>query len=89
LPFAEAYGLDRLNPPTSEGVRIDRSMLTPGVIPAYTYGSEPAEPAKECPTICAPLILAAEVIGRMCAQQRSDRYASLAEALEDLPICEA
>jgi hypothetical protein len=60
LPFAEAYGLDRLNPPTAEGVRIERSMLTPGVIPAYTYGSDPAEPAKECPTICAPLILVAE-----------------------------
>jgi TRAP-type uncharacterized transport system substrate-binding protein len=60
LPFAEAYGLDRLNPPSAEGVRIDRSMLTPGVIPAYTYGSNPAEPAKECPTICAPLILVAQ-----------------------------
>jgi TRAP-type uncharacterized transport system substrate-binding protein len=60
LPFPEAYGLDHLNPPTAEGVRIDRSTLTPGVIPAYTYGSDPAEPAKECPTVCAPLILVAE-----------------------------
>jgi TRAP-type uncharacterized transport system substrate-binding protein len=60
LPFAEAYGLDHLNAPTAEGVRIDRSMLTSGVIPAYTYGSNPAEPAKECPTICAPLILVAQ-----------------------------
>jgi hypothetical protein len=59
LPFAEAYGLDRLNPPTAEGVRIDRSMLTPGAIPAFTYGSDPAEPAKECSTLCAPLILVA------------------------------
>jgi serine/threonine protein kinase len=32
---------------------------------------------------------AAEVIGRMCAPQRSDRYATLAEALADLEICEA
>jgi serine/threonine protein kinase len=31
---------------------------------------------------------AAEVIGRMCAPRRSDRYATLAEALEDLSICE-
>jgi serine/threonine protein kinase len=31
---------------------------------------------------------AAEVIGRMCAPQRSERYATLAEALEDLAICE-
>jgi TRAP-type uncharacterized transport system substrate-binding protein len=60
LPFAEAYGLDRLNPPSAEGVRVDRSMLTPGVIPAYAYGCNPAEPAKECPTICVPLILVAQ-----------------------------
>jgi hypothetical protein len=32
---------------------------------------------------------AAEIIGRMCAPQRSERYATLAEALEDLAICEA
>jgi hypothetical protein len=32
---------------------------------------------------------AAEVIGRMCARRRSDRYATLAEALDDLAICEA
>lgn len=32
---------------------------------------------------------AAEIIGRMCAPKRSDRYATLAEALEDLAICEA
>src|SRR5262249_43737108 len=59
LPFAEAYGLDRLSPPGAEGVRVDRSMLTPGVIPTYTYASDPAEPAKECPTICVPLVLVA------------------------------
>src|SRR5262249_56629516 len=50
----------RLNPPTAEGVRVDRSMLTPGLIPPYTYGSDPAEPAKECPTLCVPLILVAQ-----------------------------
>lgn len=32
---------------------------------------------------------AAEVIGRMCAPKRSERYATLAEALEDLAICES
>ena len=32
---------------------------------------------------------AAEIIGRMCAPQRSDRYATLAEAMEDLAICES
>jgi TRAP-type uncharacterized transport system substrate-binding protein len=60
LPFAEAYGLDRLNTPSAEGVRVDRSMITPGVIPPYTYGSDPPEPAMECPTICVPLILVAQ-----------------------------
>jgi TRAP-type uncharacterized transport system substrate-binding protein len=60
MPFAEAYGLDRLNEPSDEGVRIDRSVLTSGAIPAYTYGFDRATPAKECPTICAPVILVAE-----------------------------
>ena len=32
---------------------------------------------------------AAEVIGRMCAPRRSDCYATLVEALDDLAICEA
>ena len=32
---------------------------------------------------------AAEIIGRMCAPQRSDPYATLVEAMEDLAICEA
>lgn len=57
LPFAEAFLLDRLNPPNADGVRIDRALLTPGVIPAYTYGIEPPVPAKDCPTICVPLLL--------------------------------
>src|SRR5262249_16391811 len=48
------------NPPSAEGVRVDRSMLTPGAIPPYTYVSDPAEPAKECPTLCVPLILVAQ-----------------------------
>jgi hypothetical protein len=32
---------------------------------------------------------AAEVIGRMCAPKRSDRYATLAEVLGDLAIVES
>jgi serine/threonine protein kinase len=32
---------------------------------------------------------AAEIIGRMCAPNRSDRYATLAEVMEDLAICES
>jgi TRAP-type uncharacterized transport system substrate-binding protein len=83
LPFAEAYGLDRLNPPSPEGVRVDRSMLSPGAIPAYTYGSNPAEPARECQTICAPLI--------MVAQDDADPAAvsSLLETIYDSPLTNA
>jgi serine/threonine protein kinase len=32
---------------------------------------------------------AAEIIGRMCAPERSERYATVAEAIEDLAICES
>lgn len=60
LPFAKAYELDQLNPSTVENVRIERSMVAPAVIPAYTYASDPAEPAKDCPTISAPLVLVAQ-----------------------------
>jgi TRAP-type uncharacterized transport system substrate-binding protein len=60
LPFAEAYELDRLNPPSAEGVLIDRALFTTGVIPAYTYSRNPPEPAAGCPTICVPLVLIAE-----------------------------
>jgi TRAP-type uncharacterized transport system substrate-binding protein len=58
--FAESYELDCLSPPDTDGVRLDRSVFTPGVIPAYTYSRGAAEPAKDCQTICAPLILVAE-----------------------------
>jgi hypothetical protein len=83
LPFAEAYGLDRLNPPSAEGVRIDRAMLTPGVIPAYTYGRDPAEPAQECPTICAPLILVAE------DDANPEAVSLLLETIHDSPLASA
>jgi hypothetical protein len=59
VPFGEAFCLDRLNPPNSFGVRVDRSALTPCVIPPYTYGADPPVPAKACPTISAPLLLVA------------------------------
>jgi hypothetical protein len=83
LPFAEAYGLDRLNPPDAEGVRVDRSVLTPGVIPAYTYGSDPAEPAKDCPTICVPLILVAQ------DDANPEAVSSLLETIYDSPLTNA
>ena len=43
----------------------------------------------DSPNFMADPTGAAEVIGRMCAPKRSDRYATLADALEDLAICEA
>jgi hypothetical protein len=60
VPFGEAFCLDRLNPPNSHGVRVDRATLTTAVIPPYTYGAEPPVPAKACPTIAAPLLLVAQ-----------------------------
>jgi TRAP-type uncharacterized transport system substrate-binding protein len=83
LPFAEAYGLDRLNPPDADGVRVNRATLSPGVIPAYTYSTDPAEPAKDCPTICAPLILVAP------EGASPDAVASLLETIYDSSLTTA
>src|SRR5262245_7962204 len=42
----------------------------------------------DTPHFMSDPVIAAQVIGRMCAPSRSDRYATLAEALDDLAICE-
>jgi hypothetical protein len=60
VPFGEAFCLDRLNPPNPHGVRVDRSTLTPAVIPPHTYSADPPVPAQACPTISAPLLLVAQ-----------------------------
>ena len=60
LPFAEAFALDRLNPPNADGIRVDRALLGPAEIPAYTFGSDPPQPAKAFRTISVPLLLIAE-----------------------------
>jgi len=57
LPFADAYRLDHLNPSVVDGVRIEREVLVPGSIPAYTYRGKTPEVAKDCPTVCAPMVL--------------------------------
>jgi serine/threonine protein kinase len=44
---------------------------------------------KGTPAFMRDPVGAAEIIGRMCAPRQSDRYATLAAALEDLAICEA
>jgi TRAP-type uncharacterized transport system substrate-binding protein len=59
LPFAEAYALDHLHPSVVDGIRIEREMFTTGTIPAYTYRGTTRDTVKDCPTICAPLILVA------------------------------
>jgi hypothetical protein len=43
---------------------------------------------KGSPDLMSDQAGAAEIIGRMCAPERSDRYATLAEVMEDLAICE-
>src|SRR5262245_24871162 len=44
---------------------------------------------KAAPNFMSDPFGVAEVIGRMCAPRRSDRYATLTEALDDLNICQA
>jgi hypothetical protein len=60
VPFGEAFCLDRLKPPDSDGVRVDRSALSTSVIPPHTYGATPPVPAEACLTISAPLLLVAQ-----------------------------
>jgi hypothetical protein len=43
---------------------------------------------KGSPDIMSDAIGANEIIGRMCSPQRSDRYATLVEEMEDLANCE-
>lgn len=60
VPFVQAFCMDRLSPARASGIRIDRTMLSAGVIPAYACSGEPPAPAKDCPTIFAPLLLVAQ-----------------------------
>jgi hypothetical protein len=60
LSFAEAFCLDRLHGAGAAGVYVDRSSLSPAVIPPYTYGTNPPVPARACATIATPLMLVAE-----------------------------
>jgi hypothetical protein len=59
LPFADAYCQDRIRDPETRGVRIDRGIFAPFEIPPFTYGVEPAVPAKPCRTIATRLLLIA------------------------------
>jgi serine/threonine protein kinase len=44
---------------------------------------------KATPHFMSDPVIAAQVIAKMCAPEQSDRYATLAEALEDLALCES
>jgi serine/threonine protein kinase len=62
-------------------------------VEAVLAGKGPAILAAELSREASPNFMsdpagATEIIGQMCAPQRSDRYATLAEAMEDLAICE-
>jgi hypothetical protein len=80
VPFGEAFCLDRLNLPDSNGVRVDRCLLTPSVIPPYTYGTDPPVPVRPCPTISAPLLLIAQ------ADAEPDAIYHLLETIYDSPL---
>ena len=44
---------------------------------------------KATPNFMSDPVIAAQVIAKMCAPNRANRYATLPEALEDLAICES
>jgi hypothetical protein len=83
LPFGEAFCLDRLNPPDSHGIRVDRAILTTSVIPPHTYAADPPVPAKSCPTISAPLLLVAQ------DDTEADAIYRLLETVYDSPLTSA
>jgi hypothetical protein len=66
LPFAEAFALDAFSlqaDPTrqsgTEGTDVSKFQIFPTIIPAFTYGIEPAAPAEPLPTFGPRLLLVA------------------------------
>jgi hypothetical protein len=62
LSFADAYCLDRLTPDVGSDdgdrvVRVDRSVISPTEVPAYTYSTDPPVPAAPCRTVATRLLL--------------------------------
>jgi TRAP-type uncharacterized transport system substrate-binding protein len=80
LPFADAYCLDKISPNKAGGIRLDRAMFSPTVIPAYTYGVDPAVPAAPCRTIATRLLLIAY------APTEPEAVARLLETVFDGPV---
>jgi TRAP-type uncharacterized transport system substrate-binding protein len=83
VPFTEALLLEHLNPPNSNGIRVDRSLLTSTTIPSYAYGFDPPMPTQPCLTVGVPLLLV--------AQDDADRDAvyHLLETIYDSPVTAA
>ncbi len=86
VAFADAYCLDRINATPLGDVTIDRSILAPYEIPAYTYGIDPAVPAVACRTIATRLILIgfaptdAEAISRLLETIYDSQVAGVVDA---------
>jgi TRAP-type uncharacterized transport system substrate-binding protein len=83
VPFAEAFCRERLSPPTSDGVRVDRSVLNPVSIPPFTYGHDPVTPSEPCLTVGAPLLLVAQ------DDADPEAVARVLEAIYDSPLTNA
>jgi TRAP-type uncharacterized transport system substrate-binding protein len=60
IPFADAFCVERLATPMTDGIQIDRAVLGTVVIPPYTYGGNPPVPAQPCSTLAAPLLVIAQ-----------------------------
>jgi len=67
----------------------DVEAVLAGKVPAIDTTLLTAELSRQgSPNFMGDPAGAAEIIARMCAPQRSDRYATVAEVMEDLAICE-
>ncbi len=80
LPFADAYGLDRITPTDSGDAKVDRAILSATEIPAYTYGIDPAVPPAPCRTVATRLLLVAY------APTEPEAVARLLETIFEGPI---
>lgn len=80
LPFAEAFCIERLTETGPDGVRLDRSAMTPTVIPAYSFNIDPPVPPTPCPTISAPLLLVVQ------EDADADAVSRLLETVHESPL---
>jgi serine/threonine protein kinase len=91
VPSSDVYslGLVYYQLITGQPPRHDVEAVLAGKGPAIDTGLLAAELSRNgSPNFMSDPAGATEIIERMCAPQRSDRYATLAEAMEDLAICE-